>query len=413
MMISPPLPRAFSGAVKPDFSFGWNGVQTGRGVIHIDLAAPFPDSIEPGSFRRSMVVFWWKDVPVGHVFLESQLCSPERLTALCESAVEDDLIAAAEKRSRVSAEPVRPISVIVSSRNRPHDLAACLDSILIQTRLPDEIIVVDDGSKGPAVRRVTLERARTVYTRQEVPGLNAARNTGIRAASGELLVFTDDNACHHPLWLERLTGGLDDSTTLASAGLILPFEIETEAQYLFERVWTFNRGYRSREFTSEFLADARHHAAPVWEIGSGVSMAFHRRAFQELGGFDERLDAGMVEGSGEAELWYRLLAKGWACRYEPSSVTFHRHRRDLDDLAEQIRDQISGHVTTLLLLANRYGHRGNLRRVVLEFPMRFAKLACSRLVHGRRPSSELLGPAVEGFLSGLIFYARHRRTWRR
>jgi len=51
--------------------------------------------------------------------------------------------------------------------------------------------------------------------------------------------------------------------------------------------------------------------------------------------------------------------------------------------------------------------------VVLELPLRFAKLACSRLVHGRRPSSELLGPAIEGFFSGLMFYARHRRAWRR
>jgi glycosyltransferase involved in cell wall biosynthesis len=412
-MIAPPLPRLLSASVKPEYSFGWNAAQIGRGVIHIDLAAPFPDSLEPGPFRRSMVVFWWRDVPVGHVFLESQLCSPERLTALCESAVEDDLIAAADERSRVSPESARPISVIVCSRNRPHELAACLDSILVQSRLPDEIVVVDEGSRGPAIRRVTLERARTVYIRQEASGLNAARNTGTRAARGELLVFTVDSASHHPLWLERLTSRLDDSTTLASAGLVLPFEIETEAQYLFERVWTYNRGYRSREFASAFLSEAGHRAAPVWEIGSGVSMAFHRRAFQEFGGFDERLDAGTTENSGEAELWYRLLAKGWGCRYEPSSVTFHRHRRDLDDLAKQIRGQISGHVTALLVQASHHGHRGNMRRVVLELPLRFAKLACSRLVHGRRPSSELLGPAIEGFFSGLIFYARHRRAWRR
>jgi GT2 family glycosyltransferase len=410
-MIAPSLQPLVSAGSTTAYSIGRIPVGAGRGVIHIDLAAPFPDSVEPGPFRRSMVVFWWKEVPVGHAFLESQLCSPEQLTALCESAVEDDLIAAAEERSGVSAGRLGPVSVIVCSRNHPQELAGCLDSILAQSRPPDEIVVVDDGSTGPATRFVTLERPRTVYRRQQASGLGAARNTGIRAARGEILAFTDDHARHHRLWLQRLAAPLERNTTLASAGQVLPFEIETEAQYLFERAWTYNCGYRAREFAPEFLSQSRHRAAPVWEIGSGASMAFHRRAFQEVGGFDERLDAVAAGGSGEVELWYRLLAKGWRCWYEPSSVAFHRHRRHLDDLALQIRSHMSGHVTALLIQAERHGHRGNLRRIVVELPGLFAKLGWSRLLHGRRPSSELLCPAIKGFFSGLTFYAGHRRAW--
>ena len=351
-MIAPPLPRVISARAKSAFSPGRNLADTGRGVIHIDLAAPFPDNVEPGPFRRSMAVFWWKDVPIGHVFLESQLCSPERVTAFCESAVEDDLIAAAEVRSRASLEAPAPISVIVCSRNRAQHLAGCLDTILTQSRPPDEIIVVDSSSSGPAARRITLERPRTVYRRHDAFGLSAARNAGIRAARGEILVFTDDNTRQHRFWLERLTAPLGHGTTLASAGLVLPFEIETEAQYLVERVWTFNRGYRARDFGAEFLAEAKTRAAPVWEFGSPVNMAFHRRAFEEVGYFEELFDAAAGGGSAEVELWYRLLAKGWRLRYEPSSVTFHRHRRDLDDLAEQIRSYMSGHVTALFVQAS-------------------------------------------------------------
>lgn len=410
-MIAPPLPRLAGLSPAPPDPIGRGGIRTGRGVIHIDLAAPFPDKIEAGPFLRTMVVFWWKDVPVGHVFLESHRRSPERLAALAESAVEDDLITKAEDRS---AAPTRigPVSVIVCTRGRPQELAGCLDSLLAQPRPPEEIVVVDDGSTGPATRRVTAERPRTIYRRQQAAGLGAARNTGIRAARNEILAFTDDDVRHHPLWLERLVGPLERSDTLATAGLVLPFEIETEAQYLLERAWSFARGYRAREFGPDFLAEARRRAAPVWEIGCGASMAFHRRAFQDVGPFDERLDAGAAGGSGDAELWYRLLAKGWRCRYEPSSVAYHRHRRDLDDLADQIRGHMSGHVAALLIQAERHGHRGNLRRIALELPGLFVRLGWSRLLHGRRPHSALLGPAVRGYISGLAFYGRHRQPWR-
>ena len=108
----------------------------GRGVIHIDLAAPFPDHVEPGPFHRSMVVFWWRDVPVGHVFVESHRCSPERIAALAESAVEDDLITLAEDRMPAPGQRPMPVSVVVCTRDRPQELGGCLSSGPSQHRHP-------------------------------------------------------------------------------------------------------------------------------------------------------------------------------------------------------------------------------------------------------------------------------------
>lgn len=409
-MIVPTAPRIAGPRPAAARLAGHGAMRAGRGVIHIDLAAAFPDRIEPGPFPRSLVIFWWKDVPVGHVFLESQRCSPERLAALAESAVEDDLITKAEDRAAASARS-GPVSVIVCTRDRPQELAGCLESLLALSRPPEEIVVVDDGSEGPATRRIVAGQPRAVYRRQQACGLGAARNTGIRAARHEILVFTDDDVRHHPLWLERLVAPLDDGEALATTGLVLPFEIETEAQYLFERAWSFGHGYRAQGFGPDFLAKAAWRAAPVWEIGSGASMAFRRRALQEIGGFDERLDIGAAGGSGDAELWYRLLAKGWRCRYEPSSVAYHRHCRDIEGLETQIRNHMSGHVAALLIQAERHGHRGNLRRIAFDLPEMFLKLAWSRLLQGPRSQTVLLGPAVQGYFSGLTFYAKHRRRW--
>ena len=400
-MISSPLPVLPDAVSSASPRGGRSRWRTGRGVIHIDLSAPFPDRMDPGPFQRSMVVFWWTDIPVGHVFVESHRCSPERIAALAESAVEDDLITLAEQRVTL---PQRsdPVSVVVCTRDRPQELAGCLDSLLAQRRPPEEIVVVDDGSLGPATRRIASERPRTVYRRQEGSGLAVARNTGIRAATHELIAFTDDDVRHHPLWLDRLMQPLEQGRTMATAGLVLPFEIESEAQYVCERAWSFGRGYRARAFDQGFLRRAPAETAAVWEIGSAASMAFRRRAFEEAGMFEEG------GGPGETGLWYRLLAKGWECRYEPASVAYHKHRRELVQLAEQVKTRLSDHVVALLTQRERYGDRGSLRRVGRELPLAFFKLGWSRITQGRRPISAMLRPALAGYCSGLARYARLR-----
>jgi GT2 family glycosyltransferase len=409
MMAPPSVPRLVAQAPAPARAHPqqWIGPQPGRGVVHIDLAAPFPDRIEPGPFQRSMVVFWWKDVPVGHVFLESSRCSPERIAALAEIAVEDDLITGAEDRIAGPAR-VGPVSVIVCTRDRPQELARCLDSLLAQSRPPEEIVVVDDGSSGPVARRVAGERPRVTFRRQQPSGLAAARNTAIRAARHDILAFTDDDVRHHPLWLERLVRPLEREDTVASAGLVLPLEIESDAHYICERAWSMGRGYRPRAFGPEFLKGGANRPAPVWEIGSGASMAFHRRVFQELGGFDERLDGGADGVTGESELWHRILSQGWTCRYEPASVAYHRHCRELKDLCEQVRRQMAGHVFSLLIMGERGVAAGGLRRIAVDLPRLFLKLGWSRLLDGRRPHTALLGASLNGYWAGLSSYTRRR-----
>ena len=101
------------------------------------------------------------------------------------------------------------VSVIVPTHERPGFVAEALDSIRAQTRPADELIVVDDGSSEAVSRSVAALGEDFRYVRQENAGLAAARNTGVRHASGDLLAFLDDDDLWLPHHLETCLAHLD------------------------------------------------------------------------------------------------------------------------------------------------------------------------------------------------------------
>lgn len=91
----------------------------------------------------------------------------------------------------------RPLlSLVMPVYNVAAYLPACLDSVLAQTRLPDEIIIVDDGSTDecPAILAAYAARCPAIrVVRQTNRGLSAARNAGLDLARGEWLAFVDSD----------------------------------------------------------------------------------------------------------------------------------------------------------------------------------------------------------------------------
>src|SRR5215210_7179893 len=85
---------------------------------------------------------------------------------------------------------VLAVSVVIPCFNQGHFLGEALESVLSQTRPPDHVVVVDDGSVDNTA--VVVGRFPTVhYIRQPNGGLARARNTGLRHTRGEYLVFLD------------------------------------------------------------------------------------------------------------------------------------------------------------------------------------------------------------------------------
>src|SRR6185312_12257622 len=82
--------------------------------------------------------------------------------------------------------PGASVTLIVCTRDRPADLARCLDALAASNRTPDETIVVDNSPRTPAARDVVGARPGVRYVLAPEPGLSRARNAGVANSTGEL-----------------------------------------------------------------------------------------------------------------------------------------------------------------------------------------------------------------------------------
>ncbi len=371
----------------------------GRAVQHVELDALCQSTLTNDA---KLIVVWHCGAPVASI---EAPCESERQNWRRIAAAAADSTVVARARAIAEAPPIEAsVSVVICTRDRPDHLRRCLASMTRQTLRPAEIIVVDNASVDDRTR-IVAENAGVIYVREPRPGLDIARNSGARRASGEFIAYTDDDVILNDTWLERLIRGFEHDQVMAVAGLVLPAELSTFAQEAFERRWSFGRGFTPIEYGPTFFATDARSGCPAWVIGAGASMAFRRRCFSEVGWFDERLDVGAAGCSGDSEYWHRILSKGFFCRYEPSSVAFHVHRRDVEGLSAQIFAYMRGHAAALLVQYERTGNVGNLRRLLVTTPAWYVKRFATRVFRGRSDVYDrFLYQEISGFLSGIVYY---------
>lgn len=375
-------------------------------IIHFDLAASSIADIPPGiPGTEVLIIFWRGDIPAGHAHaLRSRTgcISPVGLMSHVAPA-RNNLPPASPSAQK------KTVSVIVCTRDRPGALWRCLESLLQQNSSPDQILVVDNASRDDAAEDIARLFA-VDYTREDRAGLDYARNRGVREARGDIVAFVDDDVAVHPTWTERTIAAFDQRAIMAVTGLVLPAELETHPQVVFETQWGFGRGYERIDYWPDFLVATGKHIAPTWRIGAGANMAFRREVFDKIGYFDERLDAGAAGCGGDSEYWYRVLARGWCCRYEPSAVVFHYHRRSERELARQIRAYMRGHVATLLVQNRRYHDRRNLRRVFATLPVWYGRKLFGRLRKGKTEANAFVWQEIAGALAGIPYQLLRPRS---
>jgi GT2 family glycosyltransferase len=304
------------------------------------------------------------------------------------------------------------MAVIVCTRERPDDLERCLAALAGQTVQPLEVVVVDNAPRTDRTRRVA-EAAGVGYVVEPRPGLDRARNAGVAATRAAIVAFTDDDAVPEPEWAEMLLAALSDPAVAGAAGHMLPLEMETEAQCLFERYLGGEAGRRHRERPRTFARPFP--AAAAGQVGAGANMIFRREALARVGPFDEAFDAGtLTHSGGDTDMFGRLLDAGCTLVYEPRARVYHRHRRTMREL----RTQLFGYgVGVYAYWTKRVLHARD------RDALRFA--ASTLLRHGpRRLARALLGRADEvppalvlaelaGCVYGPLAYWRSRRAARR
>jgi glycosyltransferase involved in cell wall biosynthesis len=107
------------------------------------------------------------------------------------------------------------VSVIIPTYNRAAFIGAAIDSALKQTRMPDEVIVVDDGSNDETQDILSTYGAPVRVLRQRNRGRSAARNTGLRAARGDLILFLDSDDMLAPQCIERCAQILETDASVS------------------------------------------------------------------------------------------------------------------------------------------------------------------------------------------------------
>lgn len=414
-------------------------------ILHLELSQPVADLSAMPDCARVLLVFWWHHVPIGHCeLLAAQLPMPATqllnlaaqavtpavgcallehgfraaLPVLSSNPARDQppdfqaLAALQQPLHQLQAQsinaPTRSVSVIICTRDRSEQLAQCLRSLQALNQPPHEILVVDNAPSTDATQQLIAQMPHIRYIQEPRPGLSVARNTGIRHSTGEIIAFTDDDVQVHPDWVTRLQQAFLTEAVMAMTGLMLPAELETEAQQLFQGdSGGPNWHYQSIVFDFQFFNDMKRRGVPVWRIGAGANMAFRREIFDRVGLFDERLGAGASGCSEDSEFWYRILAEGWLCRYEPTAVVFHYHRRDMAGLQQQMYQYMRGHVAALLVQFARYQHWGNLHRLCIALPKYYTGLLCWGLVRGFKQRYRTLPAEISGCFAGVAFYLQN------
>ncbi|MFJ1702665.1 glycosyltransferase [Kitasatospora sp. NPDC088346] len=241
-------------------------------------------------------------------------------------------------RARAAAEPL--VSVIVCTRNRPGLLPRSLDSLLRTGHPRVEVIVVDNAPSDDATEQVVRSRygGRVRYLREPVPGLARARNTGLAAARGELCAFADDDLVVDSGWVSAMVAAFrSDDRIGCVTGLVMPAELDTEAQIALEEYGGYARGFTARSWSLREHPEDPLVRFSVGRFGSGANMAFRTDLLRRIGGFDTATGAGTAARGGEELLvFFRVFNGGHTVAYQPDAIVWHPHPRSMEALTRQV-----------------------------------------------------------------------------
>lgn len=216
-------------------------------------------------------------------------------------------------------QPVSTSVVICAyTLDRWDDLRRAVASVAAQEPGPTEIIVVVDHNPELYARVVAELPAVRATQNDGQRGLSDARNRGVRAATGSVVAFLDDDATAEPGWLAAITSPYDRPSVIGVGGSAVP-------------LWTAGRrpGWFPEEF--DWVVGCSYRGLPTQTSPIrnllGCNMSFRREAFDAAGGFDTsvgRVGTRPVGGE-ETEFCIRVrrAIPGAELVYEPSAAVRH------------------------------------------------------------------------------------------
>jgi glycosyltransferase involved in cell wall biosynthesis len=235
------------------------------------------------------------------------------------------------------------VSVIIPTYRRLSEILRCLSSIQKQALSECEIIVADNAAdanlRGAIDEFNRTARRRAHYVEESNLGLHNARHAGARAAKGDLLVFTDDDATFDPGWLLAYVYAFETHPGMAAAGgPVRPVWETAPPGWLLELIGD-SRIFGELSLMEPF-DDFRLDCDGFF---FGVNMAIRRHVLFEVGGFNPESFAETWLGDGETGLNIKLSSRQMPIGYVPGALVYHH---------------IAYHRMTLGYLLRRWGNQG-------------------------------------------------------
>lgn len=222
------------------------------------------------------------------------------------------------------------ISVIITTKNRPDGLAACINAICANAFSASEILVVDQSSNEKThalISRISKRNGTPIrYIKMHTSNLSMGRNTGIVYAKGDICAFTDDDCIVTNSWLSEIARAFRKMPkTAAVFGRTLPFMPHLHKELTCPGVF-------ARTGEAVITTPCMHDRY----IGLGNNMAIRRSVFKAMGGFKEWLGVGSFGRSAEdAEYAQRILIHKKPVLYTSRVTVFHNKWLRENELVKQ------------------------------------------------------------------------------
>jgi GT2 family glycosyltransferase len=216
--------------------------------------------------------------------------------------------------------PPARVSAVIVNWNGGHHLRICLPSLLEQNHQLLEILVVDNASTDDSSLVASEFGAKWVPLERNA-GLAPAFNRGARMASGEFLLFVNNDMRFDPDFVKALLEPLlNDAHAFASDGLQYDWH-GSKAVHLATRLAKSRPLHDSTvEFVPELFFYPQAVSTPTSVfMGSAACMLIRQSAFRELGGFDDRLPLGYED----TEICWRAATVGWKTVFVPGAICWH------------------------------------------------------------------------------------------
>ncbi|MEH2290591.1 glycosyltransferase [Nostoc sp.] len=218
------------------------------------------------------------------------------------------------------------VSVVVPIYNGEADLPELINCLLSQTYPKDwvEYLLVDNNSSDRTlcILKTSAENCPITIrplSETQIQSSYAARNTGIRAATGEIIVFTDADCRPQPQWLDALVQPFINPEVVIVAGEILALPGTTLLEQHADRQETLSQKHT-----------LNHSFRPY---GQTANLAIRRITLEKVGLFRPYLTTG-----GDADICWRILGENIGrLEFAPNAIVQHRHRATLQELQSQWR----------------------------------------------------------------------------